>query len=85
MPRRKAARPWLALGISRSTYYRRRAKAREQAAAATATAASQAVFGRLDWQLAGLRRELVTAARRADEGAAIIAELAVMASGAGCQ
>ena len=35
MPRRKAAQPWLALGISRSTYYRRRAKAREQAAAAT--------------------------------------------------
>jgi len=85
MPRRKAARPWLALGISRSTYYRRRAKAREQAAAALAAPVRKAVFDRLDWQLARLRRELETAARFTDEGAAIIAELAAMASGAGCR
>jgi hypothetical protein len=29
MPRRPALRPWLALGISRSTYYRRRKKSFE--------------------------------------------------------
>jgi hypothetical protein len=28
MPRKPAVRPWLAMGISRSTYYRRRAKER---------------------------------------------------------
>ena len=39
----------------------------------------EAVFDRLDWQLARLRRELETAARFTDEGAAIIAELAAMA------
>ncbi|MGO8844737.1 MAG: hypothetical protein ACLQFI_05250 [Methylocella sp.] len=38
--------------------------------------ARETVFDRLDWQLARLRRELETAARFADEGAAIIAELA---------
>jgi hypothetical protein len=43
----------------------------------------EAVFDRLGWQLAGLRRELETAARFVDEGAAIIAELAAMASGVG--
>jgi hypothetical protein len=47
-------RPWLALGISRSTYYRRRAKAREQAAQAHAAA----VFDRLAWQVAELRTHL---------------------------
>jgi hypothetical protein len=57
-PRKPAARPWLALGISRSTYYRRRAKAREQAALAAATAAREAVLDRLDWQLAELRASL---------------------------
>ena len=31
-PRKPAQRPWLAEGISKSTWYRRRAKAREQAA-----------------------------------------------------
>ena len=45
-------------------------------------AAREAVFDRLDWQLARLRRELETAARFTDEGAAIIAELAAMAGGA---
>ena len=47
MPRKSASKPWLAEGISRSTYYRRRAKARQQAALA-------AVFDRFDWQIAGL-------------------------------
>jgi hypothetical protein len=82
MPRRPAQKPWLAMGISRSTYYRRRAKAREQAAAATATAARQAALDRLDWQLAQLRCELETAARFTDQGAAIIAELAAESASA---
>jgi hypothetical protein len=38
--------------------------------------AREAVFDRLDWQLARLRREIETAARFADEGGAIITELA---------
>jgi hypothetical protein len=62
MPRRPVQRPWLAEGISRSTWYRRRKQVRDQ--------------------LARLRRELETAARFADEGAAIIAELAAMTGGA---
>jgi hypothetical protein len=45
--------------------------------------AREAMFDRLDCQLARLRRELETAARFRDEGAAIIAELAAMAGGAG--
>jgi len=49
---------------------------------AVAAAAHAAALDRLDWQLARLRRELETAARFTDEGAAIIAELAAMASGA---
>ena len=81
MPRQPAQRPWLALGISRSTYYRRHAKARELAAAAQAVTAREAVFDRLDWQMARLQCELETAARFVDEGAAIIAELAAMATG----
>jgi hypothetical protein len=31
-PRKPAQKPWLAMGISRSAYYRRRAKASQQAA-----------------------------------------------------
>jgi hypothetical protein len=85
MPRRPAQKPWLAEGISRSTWYRRRKRAREQAAAALATAASQAALERLEWQLSLLRSELERCARLTDEGAAIITELAAMASGAGCR
>jgi hypothetical protein len=53
-PRRPAQRPWLALGISRSTWYRRRAKAREQAALASRAI----VFNRLQWQVTELRASL---------------------------
>ena len=83
-PRRKASRPWLAEGISRSTWYRRRKQAREREALTFVATAQEALFDRLDWQLARLRRELETAARFADEGAAIIAELGAMGNGAGC-
>jgi hypothetical protein len=57
-PRKPAERPWLALGISRSTFYRHRAKARSQAALAQAVAAREAVLNRLHWQLAELRANL---------------------------
>jgi hypothetical protein len=50
MPRR-----WLAEGISRSTWFRRRAKARQQAARA-------AILDRLDWQMHELRGHLAWAA-----------------------
>jgi hypothetical protein len=82
MPRRPVQRPWLAEGISRSTWYRRRKQVREREALTVVATAREAVFDRLDWQLARLRRELETAARFADEGAAIIAELAAMTGGA---
>ena len=67
-PRKPAQRPWLVLGISRSTYYRRRAKARSQAA----LAAREAVLDRLAWQLAELAeifRRRRAAGLRADQPA----------------
>jgi hypothetical protein len=76
MPRKPAQRPWLAEGFSRSTWYRRRKQARERKALTVVATARGAVFDRLPWQPARLRRELETAARFADEGAAIITELA---------
>jgi len=44
MPRRPAQRPWLAEGISRSTWYRRRKAAREREDLAARAARSQAMF-----------------------------------------
>jgi hypothetical protein len=76
MPRRPAQRPWLAEGISRSTWYRRRKQVREREALTVVATAREAVFDRLDWQLAQLRRGFETVARFADEGTAIITELA---------
>ncbi len=64
---------------------RKAAQTVEREALTLVAAAREAVFDRLDWQLARLRRELETAARFADEGAAIVAELAAMASGVGDQ
>jgi hypothetical protein len=72
MPRRPAQRPWLTEGISRSTWYRRRKQAPERQALTLVATAREAVFDRLDWQLAWLRRELETAARFSD---ASLAEL----------
>jgi hypothetical protein len=67
-PRRPAQRPWLALSISRSTYYRRRAKARHEAALAHSELCdisasmeaedAAAVLDRLQWQVAELRTHL---------------------------
>ena len=44
--------------IPQHTYYRRRAKAREQAALAQAIAAREAVLDRLQWQIVELRASL---------------------------
>jgi hypothetical protein len=68
-------RPWLAAGISRSTWYRRQKKAREQAAAAQAAMTRQALLDRLERQMMQLRAELETAAHYAREDAAILDEL----------
>ena len=58
-PRKPAARPWLALGISRSTtWYRRRRKARQEACVRLTVAARAAVLDRLAWQIAELRASL---------------------------
>jgi uncharacterized protein YhaN len=62
------------LGISRSTYYRRRAKARQEAALAQAIAAREAVLDRLASQLVELRANLE---KIAVANAAMAAELAL--------
>jgi hypothetical protein len=82
-PRPKAKQPWLAAGISRSTWYRRQKKARDQAAA-LAIMTRQAALDRLEWQITQLRADLQKAARFADEGAAILDELAGVSLRAGC-
>jgi hypothetical protein len=79
-PRPKAKQPWLAAGISRSTWYRRQKKAREQAAAALALTMRQAALDRLEWQITQLRADLERASHFADEGAAILDELAADAA-----
>jgi hypothetical protein len=82
-PRPKAKEPWIAAGISRSTWYRRQKKAREQAAAALVIMTRQAALDRLEWQMTRLRADLERAARFAGEGAAILDELAAMAHASG--
>jgi hypothetical protein len=71
MPRQPAKRPWLALGIGRSTYYRRRKRAQEaRAAILRETAIAQAA------NLAGrLRADLDRCAALDCEVAAILREL----------
>jgi hypothetical protein len=54
-PRKPSSEPWLDAGCSRSTYYRRRAKARQQAAMTES-------FDRAEAFTRQLQRELVTAA-----------------------
>jgi hypothetical protein len=70
-PRRPAQQPWLAEGVSRSTWYRRRKKARD---AATVRAS-------LDRASAALSRDLARCAALERESMAIIAELAALAAG----
>jgi hypothetical protein len=57
-PRRPAQRPWLAGGISRSTWYRRRKAAREREALAARASKSQATVERAEAFAAELARDL---------------------------
>ena len=75
-PRRPAQRPWLAQGISRSTWYRRRAKARQDAALAIETSRRRDILDRAERFVAQLQAELADAARCHAMTAVIIGELA---------
>ena len=68
MPRRPAQRPWIEAGCSRSTWYRRRANARQQAVLA-------ATFARAECFVADLQADLAEATRCQAAMAAIIGEL----------
>lgn len=72
-PRRPAQRPWLAAGVSRSTWYRRRKQAQQAAAAAC----TRAALDRAESFVAALRRDLDRCAALERETMAIVAELAV--------
>jgi hypothetical protein len=76
MPRKPAQKPWLAEGISRSTYYRRRKQSRERAA----LAARAARFVRAEAFAAQLQAELAEVARCHAVMAGIIGELAAKAA-----
>ena len=65
--RKPAQKPWLALGVSRSTWYRRRAKSRQQAAFA-------ATFDRAESFVRQLQRELTAAAGFGAVAASILRE-----------
>jgi hypothetical protein len=75
-PRRPAQRPWLAEGISRSTWYRRKQRARHAAAAAYARAA----LDRAESFAAALTRDLARCAACERETMTIIAELTAYAA-----
>ena len=75
-PRRPAQRPWLAEGISRSTWYRRRAKAREATARQCALAAVEHTFTRAAAFAVQLVRDLERCAAVHAAMAAIIGEIA---------
>jgi hypothetical protein len=56
MPRKPAQRPWLAEGISRSTWYRRKPKARQQAAMTATLTRAEAFAHQLQAELAEAAR-----------------------------
>jgi hypothetical protein len=76
-PRKPAQRPWLAEGISRSTWYRRRKRARDAASVAYA----RATLERAQAFAAELSRDLARCAALGRESMAIIAELTAYAAG----
>lgn len=77
-PRRQAQRPWLAEGISRSTWYRRKQRARQAAALAYS-------FERAEAFAAALARDLDRCAALERESMAILAELTALAAGGAWQ
>jgi hypothetical protein len=80
-PRRPAQRPWLAEGISRSTWYRRRKRAQQVAAVACASA----TLDRAEAFAAALTRDLARCAALERESMAILAELTALTVGGSWQ
>ena len=62
-PRRPAQKPWLAEGVSRSTYYRRRKQARERAALQGEVGSSDPTIARVLAFTRQLQAELAEVAR----------------------
>ena len=81
-PRRPAQRPWLAAGVSRSTWYRRRKQRARQAAA---VAYACATFERAEAFAATLARDLDRCAALERETVAILAELTALMAGGSWQ
>jgi hypothetical protein len=78
MPRKPAERPWLAEGISRSTYYRRKAKALQEAARSAESVRRLTLLSRAEAFTRQLQLDLAEAARCQAIAAAVIGELAVL-------
>ena len=76
-PRRPAQRPWLAESISRSTWYRRKQRARQ----ATAVACACTTLERAEAFAAALTRDLDRCAALERETVAILAELTALTAG----
>jgi len=79
MPRKPAQRPWLAEGISRSTYYRRRKQAPEAGARQCALASVERTIERAESYAAKLSHDLDRCTALKRECMAIIGELAALA------
>jgi hypothetical protein len=73
-PRRPAKRPWLAAGVSRSTWYRRKQRARQAAVVAYA----HATLDRAEAFAVALARDLDQCAVLERESVAILAELTAL-------
>ena len=80
-PRRPAQRPWLAAGVSRSTWYRRRKRAQQVASVAYA----HATLDRAEAFAAALTRDLARCAGLERETMAILAELTALTAGGSWQ
>jgi hypothetical protein len=77
MPRKPAQKPWLAKGISRSTWYRRKAKARQEAALAVELSRQRDILSRAGAFTRQLQAELAEAGRCQAIMAAVIGELRI--------
>jgi hypothetical protein len=76
MPRKPAERPWLAEGISRSTWYRRRNQAREREVLAAKRSGFSRSLSRAEAFVAALQADLAEAARCQAAMGALLSELA---------
>ena len=75
-PRRPAKQPWLAEGVSRSTWYRRKQRARQ----ATAVACACVTFERAEAFVATLARDLARCAALDRASIVILAEITAFAA-----